>query len=928
MCSGSLGKSLSPAQTKKSKVIILEIDDQTKKIEEKKILEQIVKISEGESWQCSESIIQSIREPLLVLDSDLRIISSNRSFYNFFKVTPDKTAGKHIYDLGNKQWDIPKLRTLLEDISAKNNSFDNYEVEHEFLSIGRKVMLLSACGINQEEILSPKAKVILLAIKDITERREIENELKKAYKELEITKISEHESREYSESIINTIREPLVALNQDLRVVTVNRAFYEFFKVKPEDTMGQLIYDLGDKQWDIPKLRELLEDILPKKTTFNDFEVEHDFATIGRRIMLLNARQIQRGSEEEQIILLVIEDITEHKKFEEALKESKKTAERYLNIAAEIIISLDATGNIALLNDSGHKLLGYNPNELIGKNWFKTCLPNEVKTDISNVFKKLMHGDVENLLNYENPVKTKSGEIRIIHWYNTILKDSAGNITGLISSGENITKRREIENRLEKARRKLEIAKISEDEALEYAESIVNTIREPLITLDQDLRVVSASRSFYEFFKVTPKETVGQLIYDLGNKQWDIPKLRELLEDILPKKTTFNDFEIEHDFTTIGKHVMLLNARQIQRKSGKELILLLVTEDITARKMIENKIIYQNFHDHLTGLYNRRFFEEELIRLDAKRQLPLSIIMGDLNGLKLINDTFGHIEGDKLIKKAVELLKSVCRTEDILARWGGDEFVILLPKTSVVYSEDIVKRIKKECAKSIKQKIPLSLSIGMATKIETKQHIDKIIKNAENNMYKNKLVERESDASSIIFALEQTLFEKSNETMEHALRLKDYALKLGGVVKLASNQLDELSLLASLHDIGKVAIPDSILLKKGKLTEEEWVVIKRHPGIGFNIAQSSPQIIHIAKFIIACHENWDGSGYPLGLAGEVIPIASRIMFIVDAYDVMTSERSYHKPISKESAIKELKRCAGTQFDPVLVEKFIEIISNC
>ena len=142
-----------------------------------------------------------------------------------------------------------------------------------------------------------------------------------------------------------------------------------------------------------------------------------------------------------------------------------------------------------------------------------------------------------------------------------------------------------------------------------------------------------------------------------------------------------------------------------------------------------------------------------------------------------------------------------------------------------------------------------------------------------------------------------------------------------------SNQLDEISLLASLHDIGKVAMPDSILLKKGKLTEEEWAVIKRHPEIGFNIAQSSPQIVHIAKFIIACHENWDGSGYPLGLAGEVIPIASRIMFIADAYDVMTSERSYHLPISKEAAIKELKRCAGTQFDPVLVEKFVEIIST-
>ena len=620
-------------------------------------------------------------------------------------------------------------------------------------------------------------------------------------------------------------------------------------------------------------------------------------------------------------------DITERKKFEEALEESKKTAERYLNIAAEIIISLDTTGNITLLNESGHKLLGYNPNKLLGKNWFKTCLPNEVKIDISNVFKKLMHGDIENLLSYETPVKTKSGEIRIIHWYNTILKDSAGNITGLISSGEDITKRREIENGLEKAYKELEIIKTSEHDSREYSESIINTIREPLIALDQDLRVITASHSFYKFFKVKARETIGKLIYDLGNKQWDIPKLRELLEDILPKKITFNDFEIEHDFATIGKHVMLLNARQIQRGSGEEQIILLVIEDITARKMIENKVIYQNFHDHLTGLYNRRFFEEELIRLDAKRQLPLSIIMGDLNGLKLINDTFGHPEGDRLLKEAAEILKGACRSDDILARWGGDEFVVLLPKTSNTDSEEIVQRIKKECIKSIKQKIPLSLSLGMATKIETKQHIDKIIKDAENTMYKNKLIERESDASSIIFALEQTLYEKSNETMEHAFRIKGNAIKLGKSIKLASNQLDELSLLSSLHDIGEVAVHETILLKESKLSEEEWAVIKKHPGIGFNIAQSSPQIIYIAKFILACHENWDGSGYPQGLVGDAIPIVSRIIFICDAYDVMTSERLYKKAMGKDDAIKELKRCAGTQFDPVLVDKFIEIISS-
>nr|MBC8388933.1 diguanylate cyclase [Actinomycetota bacterium] len=334
-----------------------------------------------------------------------------------------------------------------------------------------------------------------------------------------------------------------------------------------------------------------------------------------------------------------------------------------------------------------------------------------------------------------------------------------------------------------------------------------------------------------------------------------------------------------------------------------------------------------SYHDQLTGLYNRRFAKEEIKRLDTKRQLPLSVIMGDLNSLKLTNDTFGHSKGDKMLKGTARLLKRMCRSDDILSRWGGDEFVILLPKTSITDSEEIVQRIKKECKKLIIQKIPISISIGVATKIEVGQDMDEIIIEAESNMYKNKLVEKESNASSIIFALEQALYEKSNETIEHTFRIKDFAIKLGESIKLPVNQLDELSLLASLHDIGKVAIPETILLKEGKLTEKEWAVIKRHPEIGFNIAQSSPQIIHIAKFILACHENWDGSGYPKGLTGESIPVVSRVISIADAYDVMTSERIYKKAMSKPEAIEELKRCAGTQFDPVLINKFIEIISK-
>lgn len=348
-----------------------------------------------------------------------------------------------------------------------------------------------------------------------------------------------------------------------------------------------------------------------------------------------------------------------------------------------------------------------------------------------------------------------------------------------------------------------------------------------------------------------------------------------------------------------------------------------IISEYILRKKFEEKILFLSYHDQLTGLYNRRFMEEEIRRLDTPRQLPVSVIVGDVNGLKLTNDVFGHRAADLLLKKAAEIIKESCRREDIIARWGGDEFVILLPRTDMKAAEEIVRRSKNKCALDSEGPVQVSIALGYATKNKAEENIWQVLKEAEEWMYRHKLLQSKGYRNAVISFLKATLFEKSMETEEHAERLREISLKIAKGLGLSAKQMDELELLAVLHDIGKVAIKESILLKPGPLTEKEWEEMKKHPEIGCRIAQNTPELAFIAEYILCHHERWDGRGYPSGLKGEEIPLLSRILAVADAFDAMTNDRPYRKAISREEALVELERNAGTQFDPEVVSAFIE-----
>lgn len=350
-----------------------------------------------------------------------------------------------------------------------------------------------------------------------------------------------------------------------------------------------------------------------------------------------------------------------------------------------------------------------------------------------------------------------------------------------------------------------------------------------------------------------------------------------------------------------------------------------ITRNITRRIEYQQQIEYLSYHDQLTGLYNRRFFEEELARLDVPRNLPLCIIMADVNGLKLINDSFGHRMGDELLIKVAGLLKRVCRAGELIFRIGGDEFVILLPQLPDQRADELIRRIQEACAQERVASLDLSVSFGWEAKRQPEEDIHEVFNQAEDYMYKKKLFEGPSMRGKTIGAIVNALHEKNHREEQHSQRVACLARELAVALGLSERDVNEIDSAALLHDIGKIGITEYLLNKAGALTPEELAEVRRHPEIGYRILSSVNDMADIADYVLSHHERWDGGGYPRGLAGDRIPLQARIIAIADAYDAMTSERSYRTPVTPEAAGEELLRHSGTQFDPALVPVFIEAV---
>ncbi|SDI56532.1 HD domain-containing phosphohydrolase [Desulfosporosinus hippei] len=573
-----------------------------------------------------------------------------------------------------------------------------------------------------------------------------------------------------------------------------------------------------------------------------------------------------------------------------------------------IALSDTLTGKLYDVNPKFAEIVGRKVEEIIGIDWMSLTHPDDIK---ENIHKSILMNDktLENFNIIKRYIKPDGSSVWAkitVATLNFEDKDKPSEICMV----EDITEQ-----------------KINEDviKSSEYTFRKLFEGSSDAIILLKDYRIIDCNLAAIELLGYDSKaKIICKTSWDISpekqpdgvssmEKAWDISML------VLKQgKYRFEWWHKKENGTVFPVEIMLTSILL----RGKQ-VLHAVWRDVSERKLLEQKLEYLSYKDVLTGLYNRRFFEEELMRLNVPRNLPLTIVMADVNGLKLINDSFGHAMGDELLKKVGEVIVRGCRADDIIARLGGDEFVILLPRTASVEIEQIVKRIKNQALSEKVGSIEISISFGWETKLDKDEDIQEVFKKAEDFMYKKKLFESPSMRGKTIKAIINTLHEKNKREEQHSHRVSALCESMGIALGLPEGEVEELKTVGLLHDIGKIAIEETTLNKPGALAEEEWQEIKRHPEIGYRILSTVNEMSEIADYVLCHHEKWNGTGYPKGLKGEEIPFQSRIIAIIDAYDAMTSERSYRNALSEEVAIKEIQTNSGTQFDPEVVNVFLE-----
>ena len=658
-------------------------------------------------------------------------------------------------------------------------------------------------------------------------------------------------------------------------------------------------------------------------------------------------------------------DITERKRVEESLRESQAKMQAITDSAQDAIVMMGPEGEIFYWNPMAETIFGYSAEEVMGKNLHRLLSPGRYYEAYSKAFpefQKTGQGNAVGKTLEFFALRKDGSEFPVSISMSAVLLQGKWHAVGIL---RDITAKKQAEMQLdyrlrfeklvsELSTRLLNMSSEETDEAVNYTISRIgsffNVDRCYLFQFSADGKSMSKTHEWCAGgIESHMADTQNKIVKSLS---WWMEKIRNHdyvhLDDTssLPPEADAEREEFQRQGIKSLLNIPLISTQGLigffgfdsvkEKKAWNEetisflQIIVVILTNALERSRTEQKFRYMSFHDSLTSLYNRTYFENELKRLQASREYPIAVVCVDVDGLKMVNDMFGHQQGDMVLKKCAKLLQEIFRSTDILARTGGDEFTVILPRTDVQTAKKVIQRIKPAIEiynrKKAGSQLPLSISAGMSVAEDADRDLFAVFKEADDLMYRDKLNKDVTARSQIMRTILAALRERDFMTHGHGQRLEDLCRRLGETAGLSDKQISDLALLAQLHDLGKVGIPDHVLFKTGQLTDGEREIMYSHSEKGYIIAKSSTDLADIADLILKHHEQWDGKGYPLGLEGDKIPIECRILAIVDAYEAMTNHRPYRSVKSHKEAVEELKQCAGTQFDPELVKKFINLIN--
>lgn len=875
----------------------------------------------------ADPFLLDLSESVCVFRPDLSIVSVNQRLAMIWKQPADKLVGQNLSSLlDNKSQSI--LKDLLSRISRENSFIQHeYRVLHtsgeiswrrwrlrgKFDGNELRYIQAAACDITNEmnwkRVVEEQRHTLKQQLQAQTSQLiEVNDRLL-----MEIKERQEIE-RDYRD-LFDNANDIIYIRDLQGKVISVNRAGLRYWNRTIDEVQKMNIKDVLPSEY--LSVVEEKTALLLSGQTVKPYEVEIIKDGAAAPVEISPRLIYKRGRP--YAVQVIVRDITERKKKERAILESRQKLSDIIGFLPDPTFAIDKLGRVIAWNLAMEEMTGIKAKDMLGRGDYAYAVPfygyprpmliDQIMSPSPLDFEYPIHESQNGHLSAENYCPSIGG--KGAHMYGTAspIYDKLGNKVGAIESLRDVSYQKKIQ--------------------LDLAQSQAN-FKHLADTAPSIIYVLSGSRILYvnhtlESASEYPDHKLKEMeVWDFihpDDRDWvrELSLARQRGEDV---PSRYQARLLKEDGTAMWGDISTANI-----VFNNQPAILGVIIDITDRKEAEEKIIYLSYHDRLTGLHNRSYAEEKLRELDNIDNLPLSMIIGDVNGLKLVNDAFGHQEGDKLLRTAADVLSSCCEDHDILARWGGDEFVILLPRSSEERALQICDAITRACNELEGFPVQMSISLGTATKRSPEVSMEQVSKEAEDRMYRNKLLESKSNRSSFLYSLEKTLWVRSHETQEHTDRLRQLVGIVAGALHLQPEEVNSLTLLAALHDIGKIAIPNSILDKPSALDPEEWSIMTKHPEIGYRIALSCPELAPIADAILTHHERWDGSGYPLGLKEREIPLVARILALADAYDVMLSGRSYREAMSKEEALEEIARCAGSQFDPHLARLFIGLLKG-